>query len=180
MGIYLLKRLGASIVTALLATFLIFALVRMVPGDVVAQMMGQAGGPQAEAALRAFFGLDAPIHVQYVTWLGDALRGDLGVSWTRGIPVTDMVVSSFLVTLQLGLVTLAVATVIGVPLGILAGIYEGRPIDTLIQGFNVIGLSAPVFWVGLMLLVAVSGALSWSPPLRSRASTSPSGWISMP
>ncbi|WP_306120128.1 MULTISPECIES: ABC transporter permease [unclassified Roseitalea] len=166
MGIYLLKRLGASIVTALLATFLIFALVRMVPGDVVAQMMGQAGGPEAEAALRAFFGLDAPIHVQYVTWLGDALRGDLGVSWTRGIPVTDMVVSSFLVTLQLGLVTLAVATVIGVPLGILAGIYEGRPIDTLIQGFNVIGLSAPVFWVGLMLLVAVSSALSWSPPLR--------------
>lgn len=166
MGIYLLKRLGASIVTALLATFLIFALVRMVPGDVVAQMMGQAGGPEAEAVLRAFFGLDAPMHVQYLTWLGDALRGDLGVSWTRGIPVADLVGSAFLVTLQLGLVTLAVATIIGVPLGIIAGIYEGKPIDAAIQGFNIIGLSAPVFWVGLMLLVVVSSLMAWSPPLR--------------
>ena len=71
-----------------------------------------------------------------------------------------------MVTLQLGLVTLAVATLIGVPLGIVAGIYEGKALDTAIQGFNVIGLSAPVFWVGLMLLVAVSSLFAWSPPLR--------------
>lgn len=166
MVFYLIKRLGASVLTALIATFLIFALVRMVPGDVVAQMMGQAGGPEAEAVLRTFFGLDAPMHVQYLTWLGDALRGDLGVSWTRGIPVSELVSPAFLVTLQLGLVTLAIATIIGVPLGIVAGIYEGKPIDTLIQAFNVVGLSAPVFWVGLMLLVVVSSLMAWSPPLR--------------
>ena len=83
-----------------------------------------------------------------------------------GRAVSDMVISAFTVTLQLGLVTLAVATIIGVPLGIFAGIYEGKPIDNFIQGFNVVGLSAPVFWVGLMLLVAVSGLFAWSPPLR--------------
>ncbi|MDN2567178.1 ABC transporter permease [Aquibium sp. A9E412] len=166
MGLYLLKRLGASLLTAVIATFLVFVLVRMVPGDVVAQMMGQAGGTEAEAALRAFFGLDRPIYLQYLGWLGDALTGDLGQSWTRGMPVAGMVGDAFLVTLQLGLMTLAIATLIGVPLGIVAGIYEGRPIDTAIQGFNVLGLSAPVFWVGLMVLVAVSSAFSWSPPLR--------------
>lgn len=166
MANYLLKRLGASILTALIATFLIFFLVRLVPGDAVAQMMGQAGGPEAEAVLRAFFGLDQPLHMQYLAWLGDTLRGNLGVSWTRGIPVSEMIFSAFMVTLQLGLVTLAVATLIGVPLGIVAGIYEGKPLDTAIQGFNVIGLSAPVFWVGLMLLVAVSSLFAWSPPLR--------------
>ena len=166
MANYLLKRLGASILTALIATFLIFFLVRLVPGDAVAQMMGQAGGPQAEAVLRAFFGLDQPLHVQYLAWLGDTLRGNLGVSWTRGIPVSEMIFSAFMVTLQLGLVPLAVATLIGVPLGIVAGIYEGKALDTAIQGFNVIGLSAPVFWVGLMLLVAVSSLFAWSPPLR--------------
>lgn len=166
MGLYLIKRLGASILTALIATFLVFVFVRMVPGDVVAQMMGQAGGLKAEAALRAFFGLDRPIHLQYLTWLGDALRGDLGESWTRGIPVTELIGPAFMVTVQLGLTTLALATIIGVPLGILAGIYEGRPLDSAIQSFNVIGLSAPVFWVGLMLLVTVSSLLSWSPPLR--------------
>lgn len=166
MANYLLKRLGASILTALIATFLVFWLVRQVPGDVVAQMMGQAGTPEAEKALRGFFGLDAPLYMQYLNWLGDVLRGDFGTSWTRGMPVTQMVGSAFLVTLELGLLTLALATLIGVPLGILAGIYEGRLIDTIVQGFNVLGLAAPVFWVGLMALVLVSNSFGWSPPLQ--------------
>ena len=163
---YLAKRLGASVLTAFLASILVFILVRLVPGDVVAQMMGQAGGEAAERAMQAFFGLDQPIYVQYLTWIGNVLQGDLGTSWTRGSPVAGMVGSAFLVTLQIGLVTLLVATLVGVPLGVIAGIYEGKPIDTVIQGFNLIGLAAPVFWVGLMLLVGVSSMLAWSPPLR--------------
>ncbi|HEY0919847.1 ABC transporter permease [Devosia sp.] len=166
MGSYLLKRLAASLLTALLASILVFLLVRMVPGDVVAQMMGQAGGENAAAALREFFGLDQPIYMQYLAWITHVLQGDLGVSWTRGIPVATMVGQAFLVTLEIALLTLFIATVIGVPLGILAGIYENRPLDTAIQSFNIIGLSAPVFWVGLMLLVGVSATFSWSPPLR--------------
>ncbi len=166
MGSYLLKRLAASLLTALLASILVFLLVRMVPGDVVAQMMGQAGGENAATALREFFGLDQPIYMQYLTWITSVLQGDLGVSWTRGLPVATMVGQAFLVTLEIALLTLFIATVIGVPLGILAGIYENRPLDTVIQSFNIIGLSAPVFWVGLMLLVGVSAAFSWSPPLR--------------
>jgi peptide/nickel transport system permease protein len=166
MGYYILKRTGASLLTALLASILVFLLVRLVPGDVVAQMMGQAGSAEAERSLRNFFGLDRPIYVQYLAWIADVLRGDLGTSWTRGLPVTQMVGSAFLVTLQLGLVTLLLATLIGIPLGVIAGIYEGRPLDNLIQGFNLLGLSAPVFWVGLMLLVGVSSIFAWSPPLR--------------
>ena len=165
MGAYLLRRLGASLLTALLASVLVFLLVRMVPGDVVGQMMGQAGNETAEAALRAFFGLDRPLWAQYLAWLGEVCRGDFGDSWTRGLPVAGMVTDAFLVTLQLALMTLALAVTVGVPLGLLAGLYEGRLPDTLIQGFNLLGLSAPVFWVGLMLLVGVSSALSWSPPL---------------
>lgn len=162
----LLRRLGASILTAVLATILVFALVRLVPGDVVAQMMGQAGSDAAERSMRAFFGLDRPVHLQYLSWIGNALTGDLGTSWVRGMPVSQMVGAAFLVTLEIGLVTLLVATLVGVPLGVLAGVFEGRPLDTIIQGFNLIGLAAPVFWVGLMLLVGVSSLLSWSPPLR--------------
>jgi len=164
--IYLIKRLGASLLTALLASLLVFLLVRMVPGDVVAQMMGQAGSDRAEQSLKAFFGLDQPWYRQYFDWLAGVLRGDLGTSWTRGMPVSTMVGKAFLVTLEVGLLTLAVATFIGVPLGILAGMYEGRFLDNLVQGFNLIGLSAPVFWTGLMVLVAVSSVFSWSPPLR--------------
>ncbi len=166
MGFYLLKRLLASILTALLASVLVFLLVRLVPGDVVSQMMGQAGGETAETALRQFFGLDQPIYVQYADWLMRVLQGDLGTSWTRGIPVTQLLSQAFFVTLEIGLLTLLIATLVGIPLGIVAAIYEGKPLDNLIQGFNILGLSAPVFWVGLMLLVGISATVSWSPPLR--------------
>ncbi|EKF42167.1 ABC transporter permease [Nitratireductor indicus] len=166
MGFYLLKRLLASILTALLASVLVFLLVRLVPGDVVSQMMGQAGGETAETAMRQFFGLDQPIYVQYAEWLMRVLQGDLGTSWTRGIPVTQLLFQAFFVTLEIGLLTLLIATLVGIPLGIVAAIYEGKPLDNLIQGFNILGLSAPVFWVGLMLLVGISATVSWSPPLR--------------
>jgi len=171
MGAYLAKRLAASVVTAILSSLVVFWLVRQVPGDVVAQMLGQSGarGSAAEASLRRFFGLDEPLWRQYLAWVWAVLQGDLGTSWVRGRPVLDMVVAAFMVTLQLGLMTLAFATLIGVPLGLIAGLYEGRRIDNAIQAFNLLGLSAPVFWLGLILLMAVSQTLAWSPPLVFRS-----------
>lgn len=172
MGTYLVKRLLALIVTALLSSVVVFVLVRSVPGDIVAQMIGQSGNdPRVAESLRAFFGLDRPVHVQYLTWLGDVLQGDLGTSWNQGRPVVEIVLLAFSVTIELGLLTLLFATLIGVPLGLIAGIYEGRLADNLIQGINVLGLAAPVFWVGLMALIGASAAFSWSPPLLYRAPT---------
>ncbi len=165
MAYYLLNRFVASVITAILASLIVFILVRNVPGDVVAQMLGQTSDPTAERALREFFGLDQPVYRQYFTWLFHVLSGDLGVSWTRGHPVWQLIQGALMVTLQLGFMTLVVATVVGVPLGVIAGIYEGRWLDRFIQSFNILGLAAPVFWVGLMLLVGVSSLLGWSPPL---------------
>lgn len=165
MAYYLLNRFVASVVTAILASLIVFILVRNVPGDVVAQMLGQTSDPTAERALREFFGLDQPIYRQYLAWLSNVLSGDLGVSWTRGHPVWQLIKDALLVTLQLGFMTLVVATVVGVPLGVIAGIYEGRWLDRFIQSFNILGLAAPVFWVGMMLLVGVSSLIGWSPPL---------------
>jgi peptide/nickel transport system permease protein len=165
MAYYLLNRFVASMVTAILASLIVFILVRNVPGDVVAQMLGQTSDPTAERALREFFGLDQPIYRQYLTWLANVLSGDLGVSWTRGHPVWQLIRDALLVTLQLGFMTLVVATVVGIPLGVIAGIYEGRWLDRFIQSFNILGLAAPVFWVGMMLLVGVSSLIGWSPPL---------------
>jgi peptide/nickel transport system permease protein len=165
MGGYLVRRLGASVLTALIASIAVFLIVRAVPGDVVAQMLGQTSDPSAAASLRGFFGLDQPVWVQYGHWIGAVLRGDLGMSWTGGQPVAPAVGAAFLVTLEIGLLTLVLATVVGVPLGVLSGIYEGRWPDNLIQIFNLLGLAAPVFWTGLMLLVAVSTLTGWSPPL---------------
>lgn len=165
MGAYIAKRLAALVVTALLTSVVVFLLVRSVPGDVVGQMLGQTSDPVAAKALREFFGLDQPVWQQYLGWLGRVVTGDFGTSWTRGQPVLGMVGSALAVTVQLAFATLVLATLIGVPLGILAAIYEGRMLDRLIQCFNLLGLAAPVFWIGLMLLFGVSTGFDWSPPL---------------
>lgn len=162
---FLARRLGAAAVAALLSSLAVFLLMRAVPGDIVGQMLGQSGGDRtAEEALRAFFGLDRPLVAQFAQWVGATLQGDLGRSWYQGRPVSTMVWEAFLVTLQLALATLALSTLIGVPLGVVAGIAHGTRIDRAIQAFNLVGLSAPVFWLGLMLLVGTSAALDWSPP----------------
>jgi peptide/nickel transport system permease protein len=178
---FFLKRLFASLLTALLSTLVVFLLMRAVPGDIVGQMLGQSSGdPQTEEALRAFFGLDRPLPLQYLTWLGDVLHGDLGQSWNQGLAVTEIVLDAFVVTLELGLLTLLVATLIGVPLGLIAGVYEGTAIDTAIQGFNILGLAAPVFWLGMLALIATSALFAWSPPMMYQSPTeSPSENLQM-
>src|SRR6188474_3560000 len=113
MAYYLLNRFVASVITAILASLIVFILVRNVPGDVVAQMLGQTSDPTAERSLREFFGLDQPAYRQYLTWLTNVLSGNLGTSWTRGQPVGQLITSALLVTLQLGLMTLIVATATG-------------------------------------------------------------------
>jgi peptide/nickel transport system permease protein len=128
-------------------------------------MLGQTSDPTAERALREFFGLNLPAWRQYLAWLGNVVSGNLGMSWTRGQPVGPLIGGALLVTLQLGLMTLVIATAVGVPLGLVAGIYEGQLLDKAIQSFSLVGLAAPVFWVGLMLLVGVSSLAGWSPPL---------------
>ncbi|MFN6951024.1 MAG: ABC transporter permease [Albidovulum sp.] len=165
MAVYLIKRLAASVLTALLASIVVFLMMRSVPGDVVGQMLGQTSDPVATQALREFFGLDQPAWRQYLGWLGRVVSGDLGTSWTRGQPVGGLIGSALLVTLQLSVATLLLATAIGVPIGVVAAMNEGKLVDRIVQSFTLFGLAAPVFWVGLMLLVGLSSATGWSPPL---------------
>ena len=165
----ILSRTSAALVTLLVSSVVVFLLIQAVPGDIVAQMLGQVGDrPEAEQALRSFFGLDQPLYVRYLTWLAGAVHGDFGVSWRYGQPVLTLVGRAFFVTLEIGLLTLFLATLVGVPLGVLAAINEGRATDYIIQSFNVLALSAPVFWVAMMLLFAVSATFGWSPPIGVR------------
>ena len=129
---------------------------RSVPGDIVGQMLGQTSDPTAALALRSFFGLDQPIHTQFLVWLSHVLQGDLGKSWYQGQTVTYLIAQAFSVTFEVALLTLFIATVVGVPLGVIAGIYEGSRLDAAIQAFNLIGLSAPIFWVGLLPVLSLA------------------------
>jgi len=155
-----------SILPALLGVSVaVFLLVRLIPGTVVDQMVGTEGAYSEESmrALRSFFGLDQPIYVQYVRWLGTLLRGDLGVSWRTGLPVLQMIVSRLLVTVELTFGAMVVALAVGVPLGMLSARRENTTLDHVVRVASLFSLSIPVFWQATMLILAVSLWLNWAP-----------------
>ena len=155
-----------SILPALLGVSVaVFLLVRLIPGTVVDQMVGTEGAYSEESmrALRSFFGLDQPIYVQYVRWLGTLLRGDLGVSWRTGLPVLQMIVSRLLVTVELTFGAMVVALAVGVPLGMLSARRENTTLDHVVRVASLFSLSIPVFWQATMLILAVSLWLDWAP-----------------
>lgn len=168
MTTFLAQRLLSILLTALIVSVLVVLLVHTVPGNIVQQMLGQlgAGSTEARATLEAYFGLDRPIYVQYLNWLGELLRGSLGQSWNQGTPVLELVLRAFWVSAELAVLSLLFALVVGSVLGVVAAILRDTIADLAIQAFNVLGLSLPAFWVGAMMLVVASNVFSWGPPFR--------------
>jgi peptide/nickel transport system permease protein len=162
---YAVIRTLSLLPTLLGVTFAVFLLIRLIPGTIVDQMIGTEGSYSEETvrALRAFFGLDVPIHVQYGRWLFSVLRGDLGTSWRTGIPVLQMILSRFEVTAELTLGAMVVALVFGIPLGILSARRENTYLDHVARVVSLFSLSIPVFWQATMLILAVSLWLHWAP-----------------
>src|SRR5438034_7235148 len=121
-------------------------------------MVGTEGAYSEESmrALRAFFGLDQPIYVQYARWLGALLQGDLGVSWRTGLPVLQMILNRLVVTAELTLAAMLVALAVGIPLGMLSARRENTSIDHAVRVISLVSLSMPVFWQATMLILAVS------------------------
>jgi peptide/nickel transport system permease protein len=140
-------------------------MIRLIPGTIVEQMIGTEGtySEQSMRALRAFFGLDQPIHVQYGRWLGRVLQGDLGTSWRTGLPVVEMIGSRLQVTLELTVGAMLVALAIGIPLGIVSARRENTRLDHAVRLLSLFSLSIPVFWQATMLILATSLWLDWAP-----------------
>ena len=143
----------------------VFLMIRLIPGTIVEQMIGTEGtySEQSMRALRAFFGLDQPVHVQYARWLDRLLHGDLGTSWRTGIPVLEMITSRLQVTLELTLGAMLVALAIGIPLGIVSARRENTRLDHAVRLLSLFSLSIPVFWQATMLILATSLWLDWAP-----------------
>src|SRR5205807_3475234 len=119
---------------------------RLIPGTVVDQMVGTEGAYSEESmrALRRFFGLDQPIYVQYIRWLGALLHGDLGTSWRTGIPVLQMILSRLVVTVELTIAAMLVALAVGVPLGMLSARRENTALDHAVRVVSLFSLPTPL------------------------------------
>lgn len=153
---YLLRRAGASLVTLVLASVVVFVGVRALPGNAAVALSGENNNPAALAAVAKSYGLDKPLPLQYLDWIGQLLRGHLGVSPQTGIPVTTEIAHRIPVTLELTLLALAVAVLIGIPTGIVAALRRGKPADYASNAVALFGLSLPSFWFGILLILLLS------------------------
>jgi peptide/nickel transport system permease protein len=162
---YALIRTVSLVPTLFGVTIAVFLLIRLIPGTIVDQMIGTEGSYSEETvrALKTFFGLDMPMHVQYGHWMSSLLRGDLGTSWRTGLPVLQMILSRLAVTTELTLGAMLVALAFGIPLGILSARRENTSLDHVVRVASLFSLSIPVFWQATMLILAASLWLHWAP-----------------
>jgi peptide/nickel transport system permease protein len=176
---YTLRRLGYGLVVMVLVTVLVFVIMRLVPGDAVALQLQETGAsPQEAAALRAQFGLDDPVWAQLAAWLGGAVQGDLGTSFYGGEPVTELFLARVPVTLQLGLLAIAIGALLGIGFGIVAAVTRGSALDAAVRVFAVAFLSVPNFVVALLLLTVLALWFAWSPPIvYAGPEEDPAGWL---
>lgn len=153
MGRYLLRRLVESVVTLVLATMVVFAGVRALPGDPARALAGEEADPAAIEAIRRQYGLDQPLPVQYVRYMENLLQGEMGRSLRTGLPVSDTIGAALPVTIQLAVFSLAVAVLIGVGAGVVAAVWRRGWAEWGANTVALLGLSIPNFWLGLMAIL---------------------------
>ncbi|MBD8583800.1 MULTISPECIES: ABC transporter permease [unclassified Frigoribacterium] len=163
MARYLLTRLWQSAVTLVLASVVVFVGVRQLPGDPALALAGEEASPQQVAAIRADLGLDDPLVVQYLRFVGAFLRGDLGQSTRTGTPVADLIGATLPVTLWLALYAIVVAVLVGVALGVVAERWRGRWPEWMANAAALVGLSVPNFWLGILAILWLAVGLGIFP-----------------
>jgi peptide/nickel transport system permease protein len=161
--VYILRRMVALIPVLLGISFIVFFLIRLIPGDPAATLLGSHATPDAVRALRAQLGLTEPLWRQYLTFLGHLLRGDLGYSYVYSGTVADLIATSLPVTIWLLVSGTAFTLLIAVPLAVLAAARRGGIADNIIRVVPVAGLGMPPFWLGIILILVFGLKLHWFP-----------------
>ncbi|MBG9787508.1 ABC transporter permease [Brevibacillus laterosporus] len=160
---FVIKRLLLTIPILLLVSIMTFSLIHMIPGDPARVILGQEATPEAYEALRIELGLDKPIVVQYVSWLGHVVTGDLGISITDRVPVSELIAQRLPATIELTIGTFLFALVIAVPTGILAAVRRNTWIDYASSFTALGGMSIPSFWLAMMAIIYFSVENQWLP-----------------
>ena len=167
MRTYALRRFLLVVPTLLGVSVLVFALMRFVPADVVDVMIGSdvVMSPAERAILRSMFGLDQPLYLQYLSWLGNVARGEFGTSLRTAQPVMDMILQRVGITIELALLSVCLAALVAIPSGVLAAVRRNGAADLIAHVVTLLGLSMPYFWVASLLLLTASRYFRWSPSL---------------
>jgi len=169
MASFIFKRIAATLAVLFFATLIAFLLLRVSPGDPARQVLGPQASPEAVERLRGEMGLNDSLPKQYVTYITDIAKGDLGMSWRTRIPVKDELENRVPATVELGLYAIVISVALAIPMGVLAAASR-RWIDRLSRWLAVIGLGTPPFWLGLALILIFFTWLNVAPPPFGRLS----------
>jgi peptide/nickel transport system permease protein len=159
----MIGRLFSIALTLLLLSILVFALQQLLPGDPAVVLAGEDKSPETIAAIRALYGLDQPLPMQFLKWLGNLLHGDFGISMRLNRSVASLLAEKLPVTLQLAVMALLVGIIVGVPAGVIAAVNVDRPADGIANLLSIIGMSVPNFWLGILFIMVFSVQLGWLP-----------------
>ncbi len=157
------RRLLALVPVLVGISLLVFVLNAVALGDPARAMLGQRGDPEVIAQIRQEYALDRPLWVQYATWMNRLVRGNLGYSYHQQRPVSEVLAERFPATLRLAVAATLIAVALGLTMGIAAALSPGSPLDHVLMGAAVVGISTPVFWLGLMLSLLFAVWLGWLP-----------------
>ena len=159
----ILRRLTGLAATLLVVSILIFVVMDLLPGDPASIMLGTSASPDTLAALQRELGLDQPLPLRYLEWLGGLLHGDLGLSYTYGVPVAGLIADRLAVTLPLAAMAILLSVAVAVPLGVQAARHHNSALDLAIGLFSYVGIAVPAFWLGLLLVLIFATTLGWMP-----------------
>ncbi len=178
MAAFLLRRVTQALVVLLGVTFVAFSLVHLVPGDPIRTSLGTRFDPEVYQALRERAGFDQPLPIQYVSYVANAVTGDLGVSFRSGKPVTEVLLERLPATLTLTLAAMVVALIIAIPLGIASATRQGSKTDYSATVVSQVGVSIPDFWMAILFILLFAGTFGWFPPSGYESPLeNPLGWL---
>ena len=167
MARYILLRLLHGLIVIVIVSIFVFLMMRLLPGDPVLLYLDRAAivnvEPETLEKLRAEFGLDKPLVVQYLNWINDIIHGDLGTSLFQRLPISSIIKQSFPITAHLGILSLLISSVVAISAGIVCALKRGSWLDTLVTSLTNIGVSAPIFWLGILLIYLFGVNLKWLP-----------------
>ncbi|QBF32673.1 ABC transporter permease [Thalassococcus sp. S3] len=160
---YILQRILASIPVMLFVALFVFLLLRLTPGDPAAIIAGDTATPEQLEQIRTALGLNDPLHIQFLSWIGNLLQGDFGTSVLSGKPVIELIEARMEPTISLALTTIFLSVIIAVPLGVIAAWKHGTLIDRFVMLLSVLGFSVPVFVIGYLMISLFAMELKWFP-----------------
>ena len=163
MGRYLLGRCGQAVPVLFGVTLITFLLTHLALGDPVRARMGQRADPETVARIRAEYGLDKPLWARYTLYMGKLLVGDLGFSYRQGRPVTRVLAERLPATVRLAVAAMVIAIILGIGAGTIAAVRHNTFWDLSMMTLSLVGISTPVFWLGMMLILAFAVHLGWFP-----------------